>query len=290
MIKRLGVLLPVLAGVMVTGPTAHAAAAGIPFTATFSGAAALTSPSTSSFVGAGLATQLGQVTTAGHVLITGYDDSRCAGGIANTNVETLTAPDGDTVTVTSDDVACPISPGQYHGFGRWTVTGGTGRFEDASGGGSFDGHSDFNLGTFDTRLDGTLVLGIPFQARVAGTATLTGATTGTFSGTGLATLMGSISNLGGVLAAPDQPSDSCPNGFHSVNTETFTAADGATLSVRSDDVTCPVGPGRYQGIGHWTVIAGAGRFAGASGQGSYQGLADFAARSFTFTFTGKVVL
>ena len=55
-------------------------------------------------------------------------------------------------------MACPNSPGKYHGTGHWAVTGATGRFHAAAGQGSFDGNSDFNAGTFTMTLTGTLAL------------------------------------------------------------------------------------------------------------------------------------
>jgi hypothetical protein len=88
-------------------------------------------------------------------VITGPDSS-CPGGLANDNHETLTAANGDTLMLISYDVACPMSPGTYHGTGHWRVDGGTGRFSGASGRGSFDGHSDFNQGVFSFQLTGTI--------------------------------------------------------------------------------------------------------------------------------------
>src|SRR5262245_34064443 len=77
--------------------------------------------------GSGMATQLGTVTVAGGVLLTGPGDT-CPGGLANINTFNITAPNGDTLTLTSVDVACPIAEFTVHGTGHWTVTGGTGRF------------------------------------------------------------------------------------------------------------------------------------------------------------------
>jgi hypothetical protein len=107
------------------------------------------------FAGAGNATRLGRVTTAGQALIIGPSDT-CTGGIANIHTETHTNNDGDTVTISSDDVSCPIGPGVYHGTGAWTVIGGTGRFDGSSGQGSLDGYADFNADTFTITLTGTL--------------------------------------------------------------------------------------------------------------------------------------
>jgi hypothetical protein len=138
--------------------SASAANQQVPLKATFAGSAQRTSQTTVAFSGTGNATQMGRITTDGHVDITGSDSS-CQGGVANVNVETLTGANGDKLTISSQDVACPTGPGQYHGTGKWTVTGGTGKFSDATGQGSFDGHSDFNAGTFTTTLTGALDLG-----------------------------------------------------------------------------------------------------------------------------------
>ena len=141
---------------ILAAPDASWASAAVPFHATFTGTAAITGPYTTAFAGTGLATHLGSITTDGHVQITGIDNTSCQGGVANTNTEILTAANGDTLVITSADVACPVAPNRYHGSGRWLVTGGTGRFGHASGSGTFDGHSDFGAGTFDTTLTGRI--------------------------------------------------------------------------------------------------------------------------------------
>jgi hypothetical protein len=123
------------------------------FKASYSGRARLISQTTASFIGIGRATQMGRITTDGLVVVTGPDSS-CPGGLANVNVETLTAANGDKLTITAQDVACPTGPGRFHGTGHWTVTGGTGRFSDAAGQGSIEGGSDFNAGTFSITLKG----------------------------------------------------------------------------------------------------------------------------------------
>lgn len=146
------------AGVLLLAATSAGAAGSqqIPFNASFSGTAT-SSPDSSSFVGKGNATHMGHITTSG-VADNFRPDGSCPGGVANTNTETLTAANGDTLTITSQDVACPTAPGVYHGAGQWTVTGGTGRFGDASGHGSYDGSANFNAQTFTINLTGTLVM------------------------------------------------------------------------------------------------------------------------------------
>jgi hypothetical protein len=136
-------------------PVSAAGTHEVPFMGSYSGTAAVTSATTLTFSGTGIATLLGTGANEGQVVITGPDSS-CPGGIANINYETLTAANGDTLMLTSYDVACPISPGVLHGTGHWVVTGGAGRFSGASGQGTIEGHADFNQGVFSFQLTGTI--------------------------------------------------------------------------------------------------------------------------------------
>ncbi|HEV3234334.1 MAG TPA: hypothetical protein VG329_07285 [Candidatus Dormibacteraeota bacterium] len=98
---------------------------------------------------------MGSVTNRGTITITGVDLS-CLGGLSNVNTQTLTATSGDTLTITSQDVGCPAGVLTFHGTGHWTVTGGTGRFRDATGAGSAHGGLDMVAGTFNMIVTGTL--------------------------------------------------------------------------------------------------------------------------------------
>ncbi len=148
------------AGVLLlaAGP-AVASSSDRPFTATFVGHVAMPVPGQAVFDGAGQANHMGRIGTDGLAFVTGLDESTCPGGLANVHVETLTAANGDTLTITSLDVACPAAPGTFDGTGHWTVTGGTGRFANATGAGSFVGTVDFGTGTFTITLNGDLALG-----------------------------------------------------------------------------------------------------------------------------------
>ena len=134
----------------------------VPFTVTFSGTGS-SGPTSSTFVGTGNASHMGRISSYGvadHFL----PDTSCPGGVGNVNTETFTAANGDQLTIVSQDVACPVSPGVYHGTGHWTVCcqqtcslpGGTGRFADATGEGSFSGSVDFNTGASSTTVDGAI--------------------------------------------------------------------------------------------------------------------------------------
>lgn len=161
MIKEIrisGATLLALGALALGTSPASAASSQVPFKATFSGSAQILDPTTSGFAGAGTATHMGTIATEGRAYISGSDGS-CPGGVANLNAESLTAANGDLLTISSQDVACPTGPGQYHGTGHWTVTGGTGRFSTATGQGTYDGSADFNAGTFTIDLTGTLAFG-----------------------------------------------------------------------------------------------------------------------------------
>jgi hypothetical protein len=158
----------ILLAVAMLLPGASAVAAkdhGVPFKADFAGSAGFSGPTTTVFAGSGNASHLGRISSSGFADISCFPSDPtstscvpggCPGGVPNVQTETFTAANGDTLTILSQDVACPTGPSQYHGMGVWTVTGGTGRFADATGNGTLDGHSDFAAGTFDAVLDGSI--------------------------------------------------------------------------------------------------------------------------------------
>jgi hypothetical protein len=163
MIKELRLAVGTLLALGVLGLGASAASADssqIPFTASYSGSATWTSPTTIALAGTGNATHMGRVTNEGIVYLTNFNSPCPDGpdGVASINVETLTAADGDSLMIRSEDVACPTGSGLYQGTGHWTVTGGTGRFSGATGEGPFAGTADLNQGLFTSRPTGTLTL------------------------------------------------------------------------------------------------------------------------------------
>jgi hypothetical protein len=85
-------------------------------------------------------------------------------GFVVTNDETLTAANGDQVTLTILDEPCPVpgEPGIYDGVSTYHISAGTGRFAGATGEGAFDGRGNFNNPdelTFTYTFDGTITLG-----------------------------------------------------------------------------------------------------------------------------------
>jgi hypothetical protein len=156
MIKHPRLLAGTALAVAAIGLAADNAFAANKFNARYSGSAAFTSPTTTSLIGTGTATDMGRVSTQGNVDITGSTSS-CPGGLANVDTETLTSANHrNTLTIVNQGVACLTGPNQYHCTGQWTVTGGTGKFSDATGHGKFDGFSDYNKGTFSISLTGTV--------------------------------------------------------------------------------------------------------------------------------------
>jgi len=129
----------------------------VPFRGSYSGQAAMGANGSPVFSGTGSATHLGNSTCEGYAILT-MASASSADGISNDNYETLTAASGDSFTIVTRDVACPIGPNQFHGSGDWdVVTGsGTGRFAGVIGHGKFDGHTDFMQGVFDMELTGTI--------------------------------------------------------------------------------------------------------------------------------------
>jgi hypothetical protein len=127
---------------------------------------------------------------------------------------------------------------------------------------------------------------VPFIAFYSGTAVLTSPTTATFSGKGIATHLGSSTNEASIVVTG--PYSSCPGGLASDHYETLTAANGDTLMLISYDNACPTSPGIFDGIGHWVVTGGTGRFRAASGQGIFHGYSDFNQGVFNIQLTGTI--
>lgn len=55
----------------------------------------------------------------------------------------------------------------------------------------------------------------------------------------------------------------------------FTAANGDTLTLSFHLIATPTSPTQFKVDGIWEVSSGTGRFAGASGNGTYHGVVDF---------------
>jgi hypothetical protein len=129
---------------------------------------------------------------------------------------------------------------------------------------------------------------VPFRASYSGQAVFTSATTALLTGTGMASHLGLSTNVNHIAVSSP---GGCPGGggFANINIEKLTAANGDTLMLRGPhDQACPTGPNAVHGTGDWTVTGGTGRFAGATGQGTFDGVADFNLGTFSFQLTGTI--
>ena len=162
-------LLPLVTPVLIalwcsSGPQTAYAATQVPFEAHFSGAMHL-SNSPGGFPvnvgGIGDASYLGHSSNSAHVIQLNEANSSCpATGfvVLNTGILRSTQDNNDQIYVAITDHPCPVAgrPNVYSGTDSYTVTGGTGRFAGATGGGSFTGTGNFNNLTFTYTFSGTI--------------------------------------------------------------------------------------------------------------------------------------
>ena len=129
---------------------------------------------------------------------------------------------------------------------------------------------------------------VPFRLSISGIGGFSSPSSVFFMGSGHALHMGKVTDDG---AATDfTPATTCPQGgINNLHSETFTAADGSTLSVLSHDVACWVSATRiYCADCPWSVTGGTGRFADAAGTGNLNGYLDLASGTFAGTYTGTI--
>ena len=135
------------------------ASQNLPFRLGDEGTITFTSLSTATTAGTGNATHLGRIRSDGNLTIVGQPS--CIGnevGFAAEMQDTFTRTNGDKLMTAITMQLCPIAPGIYHGVGTYVVTGGTGRFSNATGSGVFDGTANFNSRAIICALTGTISL------------------------------------------------------------------------------------------------------------------------------------
>ena len=139
--------------VVATTPASATTAVARPFHASASGTVTPTSATTLTLDGSGIGIHLGLLDDySGQVTVTSIDQS---GVITDVLIETFTAANGDSLTIRCDQVIAIGNDGLFHGTDTWTVIGGTGRFQNASGSGNGTTVVD-NLETFTKVLTGTI--------------------------------------------------------------------------------------------------------------------------------------
>jgi hypothetical protein len=153
------VLVPaILAVVLVLGMSpAVFAVSPVPFEGSGSGTFSDTSSNTVALTGSGHYTHLGLTTITATSTITGT--SAC-GGFTATEQDTYAGANGDAVYLTVHEVFCSTSASNVFLLsGTFTVTGGTGRFEGASGSGTIQATATFlaaTSGSFSGTTAGTI--------------------------------------------------------------------------------------------------------------------------------------
>jgi hypothetical protein len=148
-------ILPLLTALVLSVMTASASQ-NLPFRLGDEGTITFTSPSTATTAGTGNATHMGRIASDGSLTIVGEASCDNEVGFAVEMQDTFTGANGDKVMVAITMQLCPIAPGIYHGVGTYVMTGGTGRFANATGSGVFDGTGNFNTGTIICALRGTI--------------------------------------------------------------------------------------------------------------------------------------
>ena len=139
---------------VVPAPNSAAAQVQVPFYQAIAGSAGFTGPGTGQYDGSGAGTHLGQSVVHGDILVTVMPNG--CGGFTAQHSDTITAANGDQLYLQVIEDACPVAPGSFHCLGTYTVTGGTGRFANATGNGVFDGLVDFTQGKFQATYSGRI--------------------------------------------------------------------------------------------------------------------------------------
>jgi hypothetical protein len=82
---------------------------------------------------------------------------RCANGFTGRLVGSVVESDGDVLNYTIDNQLCPTEQGGvYSASGTYKITGGTGKYANAKGGGLFEGLADFVEAKYKCLLFGTV--------------------------------------------------------------------------------------------------------------------------------------
>ena len=151
--------LLVVVTLLVAAPASAASSGSLPFVVDVAGVGGFSSPSSVSFSGSGIGSVMGKVTDIGTATDFTPATACPAGGINNVHTEVLTASDGSTLTIVSQDVACWVSPTRVAcAHCPFTIVAGTGRFANARGSGELNGYLELSDGTFAGTYAGTITL------------------------------------------------------------------------------------------------------------------------------------
>ena len=104
----------------------------VPFNGRMSGSGIATSQTSNAITATVHLEHLGKSELVGTTTVTGL--SAC-GGFVGVETDIITAANGDEVFISGTGVSCPASPTVFQDTVNFSITGGTGRFADASGSG-----------------------------------------------------------------------------------------------------------------------------------------------------------
>ena len=132
----------------------------VPFKARIEGSFVFLDETSASIVGTGKSSHGGFTTLNGSVEISPTTACASPPGYHATQSNEYEVANGDLIYVTVEEDACFESePNIATTRGTWEITGGTGRFSDATGGGIYFGFADFNTNTGEQNLTGTISQG-----------------------------------------------------------------------------------------------------------------------------------
>ena len=118
-----------LLGALPLASASHA----VPFNGHMTGNSAAISEVSNSITATIYLQHLGKSHLIGTTTVTGPSDCN---GFVGTENDTITAPNGDKIFLSGHGRSCPSSPTVFQDTVTFTVTGGTGRFADATGSGT----------------------------------------------------------------------------------------------------------------------------------------------------------
>jgi hypothetical protein len=125
----------------------------------------------------------------------------------------------------------------------------------------------------------------PFQTLVSGTIQPQTQTNFQLSGSGVASHLGKSRHGGPVVITAADPNTGV---ITDTLTETFTAANGDTLTLLCQQIATPVSPGVYQAADQWVAVGGTGRFDGVTGSGGGSTLVDLNALTYVKQCSGSI--